>query len=236
MLRHNKDWRKEEAWTLAKRSVLLIFAAIFLVGGCDVLGRNDKERTEVEKENIQTAAWQDEFTREFLISSEETEEGYYTFKSGTGGYTMLYPVNAVMDDIYYQRSENYYEEIYFGESRKDENYTYALTGHFEDRGITEWINENLELLSETPITTEDFKKYTIDDNDIYFAEYKLTANDNENGYYLVFLCYVKSRSNHKAIHFRFSSTCLSETEECKLEVNEERERARKIFHSVHFNS
>ena len=49
-----------------------------------------------------------------------------------------------------------------------------------------------------------------------------------------FLGYIKSRTSDQAIGLEYSSTCLSETEECKLKLVQERERAKKIFHSVRF--
>jgi len=51
---------------------------IFFVSGCEIVGKKDSLSTEVEQEDLQIAAWQDEFTRVFLVSSEETEKGYYS--------------------------------------------------------------------------------------------------------------------------------------------------------------
>lgn len=188
-------------------------------------------------EEIQTAALEDDFTKEFISSKEETEEGYYTFKSGVGGYTMLYPVNAVMDQTYYQYRDTKYEAILFGEERKKENYSYSVVGNFDDREATEWIEGNLELLigSKKLVTPEDFEKYTVGDNDIYFAEYRQDINNDKNGFYLHFLGYIKSQTTDKAIGLEYSSACISKTEECNLDLTEERERAKKIFHSVRFN-
>ena len=201
------------------------------------MDKKDNSSLEVKHEDIQTAAWQDEFTREFLVSSEETEEGYYTFKSGIDGYTMLYPVNAIMDPTYYQYEDTDNEVIYFWEDRKQENYGYYMKGRYENNKTTQFIDSNLRFLigSEKLITTKDFEKNIIEDKDIYFAEFRQNINEDKNGFYLTFLGYVKSHSNHKAISLEYSSTCLSETEECKLDVNQERERAKKIFHSVNFS-
>lgn len=189
------------------------------------------------EEEIQTAALQDDFTKEFITSKEETEKGYYTFKSNVGGYTMLYPVNAVMDQTYYQYRGQEYEAIYFGEGREEENYGYSVVGNFENRKVTQSIDSNLDLLigSTDLLTPQDFEKYTVEDNDVYFAEYRQDINNDKNGFYLHFLGYIKSQTTDKAISLEYSSTCISKTEECNLDLTEERERAKKIFHSVRFN-
>ena len=225
---------------LAKRYLPFLFAATLLIGGCGTTktnGNSDPNSSaNLKEEDVQTAALQDDFTKEFIPSVEEAEEGYYTFESGVGGYTMLYPVNAVMDQTYYQYRDQEYEAIFFGEGREKENYGYSIVGHFDDREATELIEGNLELLigSEKSIIPEDFEKYKIEDNDIYFAEYRRNINDSGNSYYFTFLAYIKSRNSDKAIGLDYSSACLSKTEECKLKLDQERERAKKIFHSVRF--
>ncbi|MGM9949957.1 MAG: hypothetical protein ACI33P_07505 [Lysinibacillus sp.] len=225
---------------MAKRYLPFLFAATLLIGGCGTMKTNDNSdtnsSTNSNEEEVQTAALQDDFTKEFIPSTEETEEGYYTFESGVGGYTMLYPVNAVMDQTYYQYRGKNYEAIYFGESRDEENYGYSVRGNFDDREATEWIEENLDLLigSEKSLAPADFEKYTVEDNDIYFVEYTQNINEKENGFTYHFLSYVNSQTSNKAMAISYSSSCRSETEKCNLDLAQERERAKKIFHSIRF--
>ena len=189
-----------------------------------------------KEEEVQTAALQDEFTKEFIPSAEETEEGYYTFESGIGGYTMLYPINATMDQTYYQYKGQSYEAIYFSETQEENNYGYSVRGRFEDRTITQWVESNLDLLigSTDSITVEDFEKYTVNDNDVYFAEYTQEISEEEDGFTYHFLSYVKSQANNKAMSISYSSSCMNEKEECALNLDQERDRAKKIFHSIKF--
>ncbi len=201
------------------------------------MNTNDSSGTNSKEKEVQTAALQDEFTKEFIPSTKETEEGYYTFESGVGGYTMLYPVNAVMDQTFYQYRDQDYEVIYFWEDREDENYGYFVTGRFEEGKFTQLIDSNLDLMigSEKLVTPADFENYSVEDNDIYFADFRQNINDDKNGFYFTFLGYIKSQTSEKAISLEYSSTCLSNTEECKLNLDQERERAKKIFHSIRFN-
>jgi len=233
---------------------LLIFVTILLLSGCGNENKNSGQSKDIEEEkdveenveevsdvedvNVQTAAWQDEFTRDFLVSSEETEEGYYTFKSGVDGYTMLYPVNGVLDhQTYYKYQDEEKEEVInFWDIRKDENFHYSIIGHFKDLELNEGVEKNLELLVGTDkfVTPGDFEQYTIEDKDIYFAQFIHKISDNENGFFIRFWGYAKSNSSNKSMALNYSSKCLSKTEECKLNIDQEKERMKKILHSVRF--
>ncbi|MEC0665844.1 lipoprotein YvcA, partial [Priestia flexa] len=52
----------------------------------------DQKPSEVATEEFpNTRALQDEFTRDMIKSTKETEKGYYTLESKTGVYEMLFP-------------------------------------------------------------------------------------------------------------------------------------------------
>jgi len=74
-----------------KQWLTLLIISTLILGGCDGM---DAKKQNAEEKLPDTIAFQDEFTREFIKSPEEVEDGYYLFESKTGGYTMLFPVNA----------------------------------------------------------------------------------------------------------------------------------------------
>ena len=99
---------------MLKSKVVLSVFILFLLGGCNVLGQKDiSEMDPAELPDV--IAFQDDFTREFMSSLDEVEDGYYLFESKTGGYTMMYPENAIMDQLYYQMPGEHYEAIQFAE-------------------------------------------------------------------------------------------------------------------------
>ncbi|MTH55074.1 hypothetical protein GKZ89_16845 [Bacillus mangrovi] len=61
--------------------------SLLIIGGCEL---------STESAQQETPALKDEFTKEDLTSAKEVEKGFYEFKSKTGGYTMLLPVEAVI--------------------------------------------------------------------------------------------------------------------------------------------
>src|SRR5690625_330531 len=100
------------------RTILLMLLVLLLLGGCKDIKNNEDLKNANPKDIPDTTAMQDDFTRDYMASAEEEEEGYYLFESKTGGYTMLYPVNSNLDDIYYQKRHDSYEALHFGESKE----------------------------------------------------------------------------------------------------------------------
>lgn len=52
-----------------------------------------------------TVAFQNEFTKSFLESSEEVNKGHYLFKSETEGFTVHFPINASWTKLYMRELE-----------------------------------------------------------------------------------------------------------------------------------
>jgi hypothetical protein len=59
-------------------------------------------------------AFQDEFTRSFLQSVDETSPGYYPFLSGTGAYEMEFPAQGIIGKRGYSIRDNSYEQLAIG--------------------------------------------------------------------------------------------------------------------------
>jgi len=93
--------------------ILFMVLIIILLGGCQV----DKDETstnpsEIAKEDLPDVhAFNDTFTRDFLQSTEETEEGFYPFLSKTKKYKMDFPAGGVIDNRMYSVKENVHEEV-----------------------------------------------------------------------------------------------------------------------------
>src|SRR5690625_6755165 len=89
--------------------------------------QNKQELQDADPKDLpDTIAMQDDFTRGFMASTEEEEEGYYIFESKTGGYTMLYPVNSNLGQIYYKKVNESFKTLHFGESKERSKVTYFI--------------------------------------------------------------------------------------------------------------
>src|SRR5690625_852747 len=66
----------ERSFSFMKRLILLMFLVLLLMGGCKNMKNNQDLQDADPKDLPDTIAMQDDFTREFMASAEEEEEGY----------------------------------------------------------------------------------------------------------------------------------------------------------------
>ncbi|TDL79180.1 hypothetical protein [Peribacillus frigoritolerans] len=124
-----------------------LFFMLIFTGGCGM--SKEKENGKTDASTLpETEAFKDEFTREFIASGEEVEEGYYPFQSKTKGYTMLFPVSATISSTSYDSQEEFFETYNFGEGVKESNLSRYVTITYEDKPTTKNIEFNLDMLSE----------------------------------------------------------------------------------------
>jgi len=76
-----------------RKTAFFLLCILLLIGGC-----SNKENVKSNEDNFpKTEAFRDPFTRDFIVSPKEIEDGFYLVKSGTDGFTMLFPVNIRME-------------------------------------------------------------------------------------------------------------------------------------------
>ncbi|WP_018934576.1 hypothetical protein [Gracilibacillus lacisalsi] len=117
----------------------------------------------------ETKVFQDEFTREFLVSTEEEEKGYYLFESGTGGYQVLFPKNAVISDKFYEKNGERFESVTFEDYSVDENYYISHDLTFSVYG-EKFLEGSLGLLSSKLSYEGDYQEMETNATEIYYAQ------------------------------------------------------------------
>ncbi|MEK3806754.1 hypothetical protein MHB63_09465 [Bacillus sp. FSL H8-0547] len=211
-----------------KRVILLLGIVLGITSGCGSSAGPGIEKT--NQESIpDTEAFQDEFTREFMKSAEETEEGYYTFESKTKGYTILFPKNATVSVGDYSAEQDKLESLSFGEELLSEKISYFIKLDYEDNEITDEIGTKLKLLSSGTDYEGEYKKIEKGDKVIYLSD---DGPKNKDYYYL--LAYVKSTASNKAIRFSYVSNCNVEEKNCELITEKTEERINQILYSIGF--
>ncbi|MCM3163294.1 hypothetical protein [Metabacillus litoralis] len=207
----------------------LIFALVF-TGGCSIKKEVDS------KELPNTEAFQDEFTRGFLDSTKEVEDGYYLFRSKTDGYTMLYPSNAKISEIPYEKNGKQFESVIFEENNRKKNYNYVFRTTYETYGDA-LLETSLKILSRSVGYSGDFNELEFGDNKIYYAKTEQPIeSENRKATAYKFFSYIVSTNTKKSIEYIYTAMCFDEsTIECNIDPKIEEDKALKLMKSIEFN-
>ncbi len=157
-----------------------LLCLLICLGGCQ-LGK-DKLPSEMDPKKLPDGrAFKDEFTRQFLQSTEEVMPGYYPFLAKNGKYEMAFPREGITDDTSY-RSKTNFESIHFTdwEEGKDSSamvdvrfYSYYTAG------------ENVEIMQETLESNQNslshvsHTSHTSNENSSYRQDSKNSENNQE---------------------------------------------------------
>ncbi|PLR96518.1 hypothetical protein CVD19_11020 [Bacillus sp. T33-2] len=178
-----------------------------------------------------TVAFKNKFTQEFMDSPEEVKDGYYLFKSKTGGYNMLFPINAEISKTAFEKHDNHYESLSFGEEVLDENISHYFNITYENSSITNNVSANLDLLSSYAGYKGKYEEFKHDNKTYYYA--KEVTKDGNTDYYSYF-SYIKSDKSEKAVRYFVDSTCSNQNKKCTLDQTELEKRFLIMMKSVDF--
>ncbi|MGD6817077.1 hypothetical protein [Metabacillus sp. 84] len=198
------------------------------------MNKNPEERTVqgegTPSEASKAAAVQDEFTKSYLTSLEESDKGYFTFKSKTDGYTMFLPSDAVIsEDFGNEKRDNAFEAIMYGYESNGASITTRIT--YENKPSTQDIEEKQRLLSVSVGYEGTFEEIKAKGKTMYFAK-KTSELKNSNAF--VYFSFIKAENSDQAVEFIFNTRCKKEDKTCNANVKNLENTAIKIMKSVQF--
>ncbi|MCJ0932017.1 hypothetical protein MST22_12720 [Virgibacillus halodenitrificans] len=167
--------------------------------------------SEINVENLpDVRAFQDEFTREFLQSTEETREGYYPFLSGTGAYKMDFPAGGIVGEKGYALEGERFESFRIGVKEKQIASSINFKYKNEKRNNVE---VNLDMLKTSTNKSLQFEKLSLKGRDIYIARF-----ENESGAYGM-IGYIQNKLSTGGVSAIYTSECAERTKSCE-DINE----------------
>jgi len=191
----------------------------------------DKDETstnpsEIDKEELPDVhAFDDAFTRKFLQSTEETEEGFYPFLSKTKKYKMDFPGGGVIDDRAYFIKEKGHEEVHIS-IEDDTGFGMDVIYYSDD--TKELLKENLNAFKTRLGYDGGFEKLKQNDRTLYYAHYQGQGFDNYIGYVL-------NGKGDGGIELNLEMDCRDKKKKaCKENKQSNKERAIKWMESVQF--
>ena len=190
-----------------KSIVKFVFLCMILfIGGCQI--GNEKPITDPEKVSAEdlpdTRAMQDEFTRSFLKSTEEIEEGYYSFVSGIDRYEMNFPKSGIIGEKGYSKDEGF-EQLSIG--IESSSYNIGITSEYISHLKKNNLETNLSLLGSIAEDV-DFQKIDNDKADLYYG--KFNREDNYG-----YLAYVQNTKDTGGILISYYIQCTETNDSCE---------------------
>ena len=209
--------------------MFMILLVVIVLGGCQLGNSNKNQKpSEMDTEDLpDVEAFNDEFTRDFLQSVEEAEEGFYPFLSGTGKYKMNFPAGGVIDDKMYTNRDDVHEEVPI--SIEDDT-GFGMQVLYFSGEAGEILEDNLRAFKTRLGYEGDFEEIEKNNRTIYYAQ------DEEKGF-RDFFAYVINTQDKGAVEVEYEIDCRDENEEvCKENKESDKERALKWIESVEFIS
>ncbi|WP_420976185.1 lipoprotein YvcA [Bacillus vallismortis] len=228
-----------------KKIILICFSLILaLTGGCsmndnDKITTNDNKTEVVKPKDLpQVPAFQDEKTREYMMSTKEVAPGYYVLESKLKGFRMLFPEDAKYLERRSSLTGSNKESIAFNSYDKDTNVMFD--GHVTYYKEESFLNEPetmLDIVSGKNDYKGEYKKSSNKNTDIYFAKKKDIFEDIERKYndLYSYFGYVKStEKDNLGVEYAFFFGCKNENQPCSLDEEKAKNKVEKLIHSITF--
>ena len=205
--------------------MFLMIASLLFIGGCQV------------DTYPEVPAFEDEFTREFLPSTEEVEEGYYLFESKTGGYQMLFPENARISEFSYKKAGEEFETLIIENFNDEDDISVDHTLVYDFQGQENYekiLSARLNSLSTRVGYDGEYERFETKDKEIYYAHdtHNFEIDNSSHTVYRTF-AYIIPKEGQFIVEYIYSTRCNVDIN-CSINQEEQKENAFKMMKSVKF--
>ena len=151
--------------------IIVFIVLIVLVAGCNT-SQGESQKATADMKIPDTIAFKDNLTRKYLNSNKEVIKDYYTFKSMTGGYSMYFPVNAVVSQEGLALNSDVFETFRFNEEDTSKQLVYDYKVTYEDRPITSDIDLNFALLANDVGYEGNYEQFNHEGKTYYYTKHR----------------------------------------------------------------
>ncbi|AIC93243.1 hypothetical protein [Shouchella lehensis] len=222
-----------------KSKLLLVVVLAMLVGGCGQMDSSpeETEKTPAEMDPAdlpQIDAFQNEYSRELMVSIEPVVEGYYLMRSKIDAFTIWFPEEAVFMDNASGVDGDHYEKISFAYENEEENRGYLIDFQYNYSGYAERPDWLLDNLRNRWSYEEEWKEIDDEYGRIYYG---YTIGDFKGHRNHVFMGYkVSSQEAPQGMEFLYIASCVDkESESCQMDLKEEENYVLQWVKSIQFS-
>lgn len=211
---------------------IILFASIIVLGGCLMGSNGDVEQPEDSRKDEKpkdmpiedlpdVRAFQDDFTRGFLQSTEETRPGYYPFLSGTGAFEMDFPNEGKIGERSYNIKNKSFEVLLIDVGNEKSNIIHNITMKYYNY-LEEGLHKDTTLGLIQSGLGEDLNFERIEkDNQIYhISEFESNKEEDSPENY-GYAALVLNKQDLGGIEIIYDSNCLENCEEDRERDKEE---------------
>ncbi|UTR16197.1 hypothetical protein MM221_06455 [Salipaludibacillus sp. LMS25] len=180
-------------------------------------------------------AFEDDFTRSFIQSIEETSPGYYPFLSATGRYEMDFPGDAIIfgdndnkitSDHTYTLQKDEYEYLRF--YKEAQKYDVSVIVRYYSFLGNEGIDLTLERVAKRVDKELSYNEFINDDYTLYTASFEFSKNND--GYVAV----IQNNQQEGNIQVIYDIQCKPGVKNCEEVLLNEQERMYDWFETIRF--
>lgn len=209
--------------------LILILLTAFVLGGCSMSnGKGSASPSEMDPQDLpDVPAFQNEFTRDFLTSTEPVREGYYPFEAKSGKFTMDFPGDMnIVERSYNKSSKN--DSEFLTISHIDESLDVFTTIQLKYYGFMSDVESTKDGLSAKKNEELQFqsKNTEFEGQNIEVADYTDGINPG-----FATLIWNDNKENIQIFTSMICGDNLS-SDECSKLVEDEKERVLNIFQSI----
>ena len=182
--------------------LLLAVFVLIIIGGCGMNNEQEKNLSpsEMNAEDLpDVPALQDEFTREFIQSTEPVREGYYPFLSKSKSFTMDFPEDTVISNRAHNIGPDDRSEIitFFDNNKNKDVFIDYIFHYYKGEPNEESSKETLEKSHGKKLDFENL--HTNTETNLTIAEYQPTEK--------LYIIPALSWNENGQIHINVTLTC-----------------------------
>ncbi|PAE91824.1 hypothetical protein [Shouchella clausii] len=223
-----------------KSKTLLAVVIAIMAGGCGQMGSSPEEEPEKTPAEMDPAdlpqidAFQNEYSREMMVSTEPVADGYYLMRSKIGAFTIWFPEEAVFMYNASGVDGDHYEKLRFAYESEEENRGFLVDFQYNYGGNAKKPERLLDNLRGRWDYEEEWKE-TEDEHGLTYYGY--TIEDIEGYQSYIFMGYkVSSQEAPQAMEFLYISSCVDEkSESCQMDLAEEEAYILQWVKSIQFS-
>jgi hypothetical protein len=192
---------------------------------------DDDAEQEGEDEGVENnedfLAVEDEFTKEFLVST-DVEPGFHQMRGKLDGFEMLIPENGIISDLLHDIENDAVETLIYTFNNHSEKKLYDVKIVYRNQYPEDLKQSYLDVFKRANNFEGEYEYAEVNDLEMYYGSFE---DEDEYGPYLKYFGYLFLIESNQSISFSFTAMCQGK-EECNISLTEEAGIAEKLMYSI----